>query len=275
MKRTLILLGIFAGLLLLVSCKKEVKEEEKWVVEGIYMKTAGTDMIYIENEGPCLMENLSEEQKQMLAEHKTGDRISVEIDIIQETYPGHCYPKEVAFLEEGDVSSLNVEELMNLRNMGYLVITDDHPDGLPKFEFSLTWGVYGISSYDSVSGKLVKTKDATHPEEYVTTHMLTTEERTKVWQSLMSMSYESLPKDYDPCEGLKSEPSETILLHVEVEGKTYDVQCKNIALMTQDELKNVSSNAGRDFFRGIWQICSLLQQTEEWQALPEYEFLYD
>ncbi len=30
------------------------------------------------------------------------------------------------------------------------------------FSFSLTWGCYGISSYDSRTGKLVKTTDATH-----------------------------------------------------------------------------------------------------------------
>ena len=44
------------------------------------------------------------------------------------------------------------------------------------YSFSLTWNTFGISSYDSKTGKLVKTKDAPNPEDYITTHFLTAEE---------------------------------------------------------------------------------------------------
>ena len=63
--------------------------------------------------------------------------------------------------------------------------------GVPEdFEFSLTWGVYGISSYDSQTGRLVKTTDATHPEDYVTTHRLTQEERETLWQVIRDLDVE-------------------------------------------------------------------------------------
>ena len=37
-----------------------------------------------------------------------------------------------------------------------------------NFDFSLQWNTYGESSYDSSTGKLIKTNDATHPELYET-----------------------------------------------------------------------------------------------------------
>ena len=268
MKRTLILLGIFAGLLCLVSCKKE----ETRATEGIYLKTLDTDMIYIENEGPCRMENLSEEQKQMLAEHKTGDVISVEIDLIQESYPAHCYPKSVKFVREEEMTDALREEAVHLRAMGYYVITEDHPDGLPAFEFSLTWGVYGISSYDSASGKLIKTTDATHPEDYVTTHLLTSEERQKIWTYLMNMNYTSYPEEYDPFAPLSSKPNQTIVLRVTAEGEEHVTACRHIAL---GEISDAKTNEGGAFVTGIYGIADLLRETEEWKALPEYEFLYE
>ena len=41
------------------------------------------------------------------------------------------------------------------------ILPDERPE---DFSFSLIWGAYGTSSYDSRTGKLVKTTDATHPE---------------------------------------------------------------------------------------------------------------
>ena len=48
------------------------------------------------------------------------------------------------------------------------------------FSFALTWNCLGVSSYDSATGKLVKTTDATHPEDYVTEYRLTEQERRQI-----------------------------------------------------------------------------------------------
>ena len=37
-----------------------------------------------------------------------------------------------------------------------------------SFSFSLVWNCYGVSSYDSETGRLIKTTDATNPEDYIT-----------------------------------------------------------------------------------------------------------
>ena len=259
-------------LLSLTGCgaRKEADENVR-KVEGTYLKTTKEDMILIEGTGPVILEQLTAEMKNVLTGHKTGDVIRAEIDIIEESYPGHCYPKSVEFLREGSDREIDPEELTHLRGMGWYVITEDHPDGLPKFEFSLTWGVYGISSYDSATGKLVKTNDATRPEEYITEHKLTAEERVVVWEALMNLGYASLPKDFDPYDGLKSEPSETIVLKVTVEGEDYEIRCEEIAMSGAAK----GSNEGMNFIKGIDRITGMLQGTEEWKALPDYEFIYE
>ena len=61
------------------------------------------------------------------------------------------------------------------------------------FSFSLTWGVYGISSYDSQTGKLVKTTDATNPEDYVTYYKLTKEDKEAIYNLLTSLDVNSYP----------------------------------------------------------------------------------
>ena len=55
------------------------------------------------------------------------------------------------------------------------------------YSFSLTWGVNGISSYDSSTGKLVKTSDATNPEEYETTYILTEAEQEEIREFLSDL----------------------------------------------------------------------------------------
>ena len=142
--------------------------------------------------------------------------------------------------------------------------------GAPEdFEFSLTWGVYGISSYDSQTGRLVKTTDATHPEDYVTTHHLTQEERETLWQVIRDLDVESYPDVYDPCS-FQSTPSATLILTVRSGGREKTVRCEDIALMWEGKDKK-----GQAFLTACRTISELLTATEEWHALPDYEFLYE
>ena len=50
-----------------------------------------------------------------------------------------------------------------------------------SFSFSLVWDCYGVSSYDSETGRLIKTTDATNPEDYIT-HCELTEEQMRLPQ---------------------------------------------------------------------------------------------
>ena len=67
------------------------------------------------------------------------------------------------------------------------------------FAFSITWNVYGISSYDSKTGTLIKTTDATHPENYITTLNLSEETLKKIYIKLTKeIDLYSYKNEYNP-----------------------------------------------------------------------------
>ena len=147
-------------------------------------------------------------------------------------------------------------------------VNADMPDNL---SFSLTWNTYGISSYDSATGKLVKTTDATNPEDYVTTLQLDGTQLFEIWELLWELDIETYPDEYDPQGGeLSSDPSMTLILTLREGDKVKTVRAENIALSYESD-----DPKGQKFLDTCKGIRDILTATEEWKALPEYEFFYD
>lgn len=139
------------------------------------------------------------------------------------------------------------------------------------FSFNLTWGCYGISSYDSETGILVKTNDATNPEEYVTTYYLTEEEKKQIYNLITDLDMEKYPDEYNPHnDGVMSSPSMTLVLSVKNGDFQKTIMAEDIALTY--ECDNVK---GQKFLYTCKMIQDILVETEEWKELPEYEFFYD
>lgn len=146
---------------------------------------------------------------------------------------------------------------------------------LPKerpddFSFSLIFGVYGTSSYDSRTGKLVKTTDATHPEDYVTYLQLSDETLDYLYRLLCDLDVEDFPDEYDPDRHTMCEPPSALTVTVRAGGRTKtvrvdDMAASRIAYIGKCKKYIETCTAIRDF----------LMQTEEWKALPDYEFYYD
>ena len=150
---------------------------------------------------------------------------------------------------------------------------DDLPEtaDLDDFSFSLTWGCYGISSYDSATGKLVKTTDATHPEDYVTTYWLTDAQKKEIYDMIRQLNVTEYPDFYNPHgEGVGSDPSMTLILSVRTDTVHKTVTAKDIALLDQS-----NNPAGQKFLDICKAIEDILMSTDEWKALPDYEFYYD
>lgn len=145
------------------------------------------------------------------------------------------------------------------------------PDLPENFEFSLVWGINGISSYDSKSGKLVKTTDATDPTDYITTYILSDEERSQIYELILDLDIESYPDEYDPHNGgLATVPSMTLILSVHTAEGDKTVVADDVAVTY--ESKNIK---GQRFLSVCEKISEMLKTTDEWRALPEYEFFYD
>ena len=137
------------------------------------------------------------------------------------------------------------------------------------FSFALTWNCYGVSSYNSQTGKLVKTTDATNPDDYVTYYQLTGEDKEYIYNLIASLDVNSYPDIYDPSNGM-SEPSMTLILTVSSNGTQKTIKAENIALsfVSEDE-------KGQAFLSVCEEICNRLTATEEWKTLPAYENLYE
>ena len=143
------------------------------------------------------------------------------------------------------------------------------PQGADDFSFSLTWGTRGISSYDSSTGKLVKTNHATNPDDFVTTYVLTEAEMTIIRDLIRDLNIESYPDDYDPDGSSISFPSSTVILTVRMGGVEKTVCAKGISLSEE-----ATNEKGQLFLDTAKAIEDILTETDEWKALPDYEYLY-
>jgi len=143
-------------------------------------------------------------------------------------------------------------------------------NGIDDFSFSLTFGVYGISSYDSKTGKLVKTSDATYPEKYITNYKLTDIQKKQIFDMISGLDIESYPDEYNPHGDAASLPYLTLVLSVKMGDTEKTVTVKNA--VSHYKAKDEKGQAFLDVCRAIED---MLTDTAEWKALPEYEFYYD
>ena len=156
--------------------------------------------------------------------------------------------------------------------------TDKYAGLFPDdFSFTIVWGTYGISSYDSKTGVLIKSKDATDVSRYTTTYKASNEVLFKIYELLFDkIKINSYPDEYDPFNSpdaetrISSSPNQTIIISVTAYGEEKTVRCENICFGS----KGYDERATQ-FLEAEFAIVDFLTRTDEWQALPEYEFFYD
>jgi hypothetical protein len=141
------------------------------------------------------------------------------------------------------------------------------------FSFFLRWGVYGVSSYDSESGELLKSSAEPEREKYCTTLHRSEEQRQQAWEAISSLDWEDYVTEdgtYDPNPGLASSPSLTMELIVEENGKLHRILCPNVAIASDSPHKD-----GQALLTAVDVLTDLLTSTPEWQTLPDYTVLFD
>ena len=153
-------------------------------------------------------------------------------------------------------------------------VTEETDDtGVPDdFEFHVVWGVYGISSYHSDTGKLTKTTDAIdgNTDKFVTTVKLDGGTLKHFYDIITALDMLSYPSEYDPGCGY-SAPCAMLKLSYTANGKTYSVSTVDISI----EYRKADNPKGQAFLDVINEIADYLTSTPEWNALPDYELFYD
>ena len=141
---------------------------------------------------------------------------------------------------------------------------------LEDFRFSLVYGIAGDLTYDSETGVLVKQRVATHVEDYTTTYFFTDEQKNRIYDLIVEMDPVSYPDEYNPiADGIASEPSYEIVLTVTYNGVTKTITCHDIAIGAAPK-----DEQGEKFLAVLDAIRDILVASDEWKALPEYEFFY-
>lgn len=101
--------------------------ERLWSIAGYYMRADDSNMLIAEYNGnietyyePTIIYFEGEEQGDVPMDSlKTGDRIEVDVKSIMETYPGFAPIFGLRLIEEGDISNIDNDLLLNLESMGY------------------------------------------------------------------------------------------------------------------------------------------------------------
>jgi hypothetical protein len=211
--------------------------------------------------------------------YQNGDKVLIIHDIIQLTYPSQTNGYYILRLAKGEGiyqpkdSVLGKETLNGEAPLaGKTENVHAHVSAIdPACSFPFTWNTYGISSYDSQTGKLVKSSDATNPQNYTTTLILADWQYIKIWELIRSLEMEDYPDQYDPHNGkLHSSPSMTLILSVKSDTCQKTIAAEEIALSYESQ-----DSDGQKFLNVCKGIRDVLTETEEWKSLPEYEFFYD
>lgn len=181
------------------------------------------------------------------------------------------YEKEQITVQEGDLLMMQFssQDVVILERYPACISTPVHHMEVIDFSFSLTWGTYGISSYDSETGRLVKTSEAANVDAYKTTHHLTAQELVEIYKTIHDLDVSSYPDQYNPMGNQASTPNQSLILSVQTGVLQKTIEAKGIAYGEAVDWK------GKKFIDACNKISTILTSTAAWKALPDYPILYD
>ena len=166
------------------------------------------------------------------------------------------------YIDDFDLAMLYVRH----RNSHYSLYISKE---LNDFSFALTWNTYGISSYDSLTGELIKTDDAPNPEDFTATCYLSEKTMREIYEYFRTINFDAFPDVYEPCEGI-SEPHITLVLTVR-----YGENVKTITANYVSYDFVGKDGSATTFLNTCKFLQEILEGTDEWQAFPDYPYLYD
>lgn len=145
-----------------------------------------------------------------------------------------------------------------------------------NFDFSIVWGVHGMSSYDSSSGTLIKTtyfEKGSSQDDYKTQLYLSKETKDNFVNMLNNINIYSYPKNYDPYyykrRTIYSTPGYKIKLSI----PDLEIETRDTLPMYSDDVTNISKE-GKSFLSCIDSITTYIENTSEWKSLKDSEVTF-
>ena len=155
-------------------------------------------------------------------------------------------------------------------------------ENIPEnFSFSLEWDNRGRSTYDSLTGKLIKERWSFEPgvhtiSDYTTEYFLSDMSKAIIYYMIKGVDLDSYPDRYDPYGGDSSIPSETITLSVKYGNYSKTIICPQIKMTDYSYISFLSETTtgkkAEQYVNLIRTIVRILTESDEWKALPDYDF---
>ena len=183
-------------------------------------------------------------------------------------------PEANTAFEESEAPDSDKETLSESKSSLQIQSVSDGVDSMKglipeDFSFAITWNCYGVSSYDSKTGILVKEKNASKPGDYTTKYTLSEEEKARIFKLVSIISIDSLD-DIDRTENtVVSIPPNTLYLTVRYGGTEKTIGAEDTAWLYISEDKRAGA-----FLDACATIIGILEETPEWQDLPDFENHY-
>ena len=156
-----------------------------------------------------------------------------------------------------------------------------------SFSWGPKWGPYELSSYDSLTGELVKVSaesfipqpEERTPDEYKTTYFLTDEQKKELYQKITDTDILSYPDIYKPYPEWETLSQERVTVKVRYDNKEKEIVCYPYpaGIMEHPELNKIETDdeKANDFISLCNTIEKILTDSDEWKALPYYETYMD
>ena len=186
-----------------------------------------------------------------------------------------AYEKEKLTLKEGDLLVMEFYSGVEIMEMypatfskpaDYMAVIDV---SVLDFSFSFTWGVFGDYSYDSTTGNLTKRYTMPDYKPGAVTCNLTMQEKVQIYKIIQELDMDSYPDEYNPTEGIASVPNKKLVLSAQLDRITKTITAREVAF------SDATSEKGQKFMDACDAIEDILENTEEWKALPDYPYLYE
>lgn len=144
------------------------------------------------------------------------------------------------------------------------------PKQMPEdFSFSLQWGIWGKSYYNSETGELIKSKYEDNKEDFKTVCFLNEDELEEVYFILYKLNLNNYD-DMKTQEFRQCKPGMKYELEVKI-NEAYKIITLPEGI---DRSRTHITSRARKIQNAIDQITEIIYQKEEWKALPKEEKLY-
>ena len=148
------------------------------------------------------------------------------------------------------------------------------PQQMPEdFSFFLRFGTFGCSSYDSKTGRLVKTSTVIErePEDYIATYVMSEEQLKELYEKIRESDILNIEREFNDNDFVMADPYCTVSLTVSYGEISKIVSADGIAGLS---LSYALTEEAKIYNSTVSYIVDRLLETDEWKALPDYEFKY-